>query len=319
MIIQIEKIVKSAVFGHAIGDALGVPVEFKSREILKQNPVTDMCEYGTHNQPVGTWSDDTSLTLAALDCLCNGLDYGTIMNAFNDWDKYAEYTATDVVFDMGIATSEALRRFARGTIPLECGGIGERDNGNGSLMRIIPFALYAYYKYDDMDTRMKIIHNASALTHAHMRSKVGCGIYAFIIFNLLKNADKQSVYNGLIESYDYYSKDKKTKEELYKYSDIFDNSLKDKNDEDIKSSGYVVDTLTAALWCVLKTDSYSECVLKAVNLGDDTDTVAAVTGGLAGLIYGLESIPQNWIEVLKKSDMINGVCEKFAKAVCSNI
>ena len=128
----------SAIMGLCVGDALGVPVEFSSREQLKRNPVVDMRAYGTYNQPAGTWSDDTSMTLCTLDSLSNGLDYKDIMEKFLSWYKDGEYTPHGEAFDIGMATSKALNKYASGEKPLESGGRGERDNGNGSLMRILP-------------------------------------------------------------------------------------------------------------------------------------------------------------------------------------
>lgn len=153
--------------------------------------------------------------------------------------------------------------------PLECGGKAEWENGNGSLMRILPAALYwsEGLATDDMDGK-EFIYDLSALTHGHLRSKMACLIYSKLIEDLLCNPDK------------------------------------DKKEIVEESSGYVVDTLEAAIWCLLNTDNYKDCVLKAVNLGEGTDTVGAVAGGLAGLYYGIEAIPEGWMEVLPKKDWI---------------
>ena len=134
----ILKKVYDGIIGLAIGDALGVPVEFKSRQEIAENPVVSMREYGTHNQPIGTWSDDTSLTLALIDSIIekNKIDYVDIMDRFSNWLMYNDYTARGEVFDVGNATSRAIMNYGRGIDPLECGGISEYENGNGSLMRI---------------------------------------------------------------------------------------------------------------------------------------------------------------------------------------
>ena len=127
------------IIGLATGDALGVPVEFMERQEIAQNPVTSMREYGTHQQPKGTWSDDTSLTLALMDSIIakNGIVYEDIMDRFSNWLMYGDYTACGEVFDVGNATSRAIMNYGRGRNPLECGGIAEYENGNGSLMRIM--------------------------------------------------------------------------------------------------------------------------------------------------------------------------------------
>ncbi|WP_426350873.1 ADP-ribosylglycohydrolase family protein [Alloiococcus sp. CFN-8] len=301
---------KGAILGHAVGDALGVPVEFYNREELDRSPVTEMEGFGTYPYPAGTWSDDTSMTLAALDSLSEGLHYDDIMVKFCQWLYNDEYTPSGETFDNGITTEIALDRYRTGNKPpLECGETGERSNGNGSLMRIIPFILYTKYSSYSMvplSGKMNIIHNASSLTHGHPRSKIACGIYAYIMDALLDNPRKESVYSGLEKAMDYY----KNQEELSKYTRLFQKNFQELSRDEIKSSGYVVDTLEASIWCLLTTDSYKDCVLKAVNLGEDTDTVAAIAGGLAGILYGYDSIPEEWLSVLARKDYIISLCEK---------
>lgn len=135
-----------AVLGLVVGDALGVPVEFKSRAELKANPVTDMIGYGTHNQPAGTWSDDSSMAIATMEWLGemeNAIpDYTLLMDKFSNWLMYGDYTPYGHTFDCGISTSRAIMNYGRGMDPLQCGGKTDYDNGNGSLMRILPVALW---------------------------------------------------------------------------------------------------------------------------------------------------------------------------------
>lgn len=303
----------AVMLGHAIGDAMGVPVEFMSRRELAENPVKRYRGYGTHNVPAGIWSDDTSMALATLDSLAHGLDYTDMMRRFCDWKTNAEYTATNEVFDMGITTNNSLCKFLHGVSPLNCGGNDEHDNGNGSLMRIIPAVLYCSYMYSDttMDERMQIIHNVSALTHAHLRSKIGCGIYAIVMSHLLASKSKTAIRDGLLKAKSYYEKQLEFTDELEHYSRLFTAEFAELPESEINSSGYVVATLEAAVWCVLNTESYADCVLKAVNLGKDTDTVAAVAGGLAAALYGLQGIPQEWIDGFLRKEMIVELCENF--------
>ncbi len=312
---QILTETKALVLGHAIGDALGVPVEFLPRETLQADPVTDYRGYGTHYVPAGTWSDDTSMALATLDSLSRGIDYADMMQRFCNWERNAAYTATDEVFDMGITTSYALRSFRRGTDPLLCGGSDEHDNGNGSLMRIIPAVLYCRHRMADasLEQRMELIHNVSALTHRHPRSILGCGIYTFVLLRLLDDPTPASLFHGLEEARSYYISQPGYAKELGHYDRLFAPDFPHTSMTDIKSSGYVVATLEAAVWCLLNTKSYAECVLKAVNLGKDTDTVGAVAGGLAAAMYGLEGIPSHWIDGLLKKELLLELCEAFAQ------
>lgn len=308
--------VMAVMLGHAIGDAMGVPVEFVSRERLSVHPVTGFKGYGAHQVPAGTWSDDTSMSLATLDSLARGLDYTDIMRRFCDWKTNAAYTATGEVFDIGSTTDEALCRFQRGGNPLTCGSTGEHDNGNGSLMRIIPAVLYCSGLYSDttMEERLEIVHSISALTHAHPRSKMGCGIYAIVMWKLLTSKKKIAIKNGLAIAENYYKSRPEFANELPHYTRLFDKRFQSILESEIKSSGYVVDTLEAAIWSVLNTENYAECVLKAVNLGEDTDTVAAVAGGLAAAMYGLQGIPRKWKEELRKKEQLESICRDFVDA-----
>ena len=163
--------VKNGILGLVVGDALGVPVEFLSREELERDPVNGMRAYGTHQQPAGTWSDDSSMALCLMESLTKDVDYADMMDQFLRWANEGYMTAHGKVFDIGVATQQALIRFAHGTPPLECGGTGKYDNGNGSLMRILPMVLYLHRTmgpdFPRMPEAYQIIHNASALTHAH--------------------------------------------------------------------------------------------------------------------------------------------------------
>lgn len=308
--------VTAVMLGHAIADAMGVPVEFRSREALAENPVRGYRGYGTHPVPAGTWSDDTSMALATLDSLAHGLDYADMLQRFCDWKTKAAYTATDEVFDMGITTNDALCRFLKGASPLDCGSREEYDNGNGSLMRIIPAVLYCDGLYSDttMEERMHIIHEVSALTHGHPRAQMGCGIYAVVMSKLLATKSKAAIQTGLAEAEAFYKKHPAYAGELAHYSRLFDPAFGKLPEAEIESSGYIVATLEAAVWCVLNTESYAECILKAVNLGKDTDTVAAVAGGLAAALYGLQGIPRAWVDGLLRKERIIALCESFVEA-----
>lgn len=300
---------KAAILGLIVGDALGVPAEFKSRRTMKNDPITDMVGYGTHNQPAGTWSDDSSMVIATMEWLGeiqdNQPDYALLMDKFSNWLMYGDYTPYGEVFDCGISTSGAIINYGKGMDPLECGGKSEWENGNGSLMRILPAALfYAEALATDEMEGKELIYNLSALTHGHLRSKMACLIYAKLIADLICNPDKDKM--------------EIVKKSIAVCKRCFDSATEKENyarmwnvptfasieETDIRSSGYVVDTLEAAIWCFLNTDNYKDCVLKAVNLGEDTDTIGAVSGGLAGLYYGMEAIPRKWIDLLPKKEWI---------------
>ena len=307
----IDKI-KGVMMGHVVADALGVPVEFSDRYELDRNPVTKMMGYGTYNVPEGSWSDDSSMAIASLDSLCSGrVDFDDMMERFCAWFKKGEYTPHGVVFDIGNTCAFAIDNYYGGKRPAtRCGDEGEYSNGNGSVMRMHPLVLYAYAKNLHSDEWIELVAQCSCLTHAHERSEIGCGIYSFILMSLLESADVESVYRGLGEAKEFYS----NYAEVKHYSRLFDGSFKKLKRHEIKSSGYVVDSLEAAVWCLLNSDSYSECVLKAVNLGGDTDTVAAIAGSLAGALYGYEAIPEEWLSVIKRRDYLEDMCARAAEA-----
>ena len=172
-----------SIIGHAIGDAMGVPTEFGVREHLLNNPVTKMINSEKTGQPSGSWSDDTSMEICTIDSYINKgkFDYCDIMNNWEKWINYNEYTPNNETFDVGRTCLRAIRKYAQGTDPLDCGLTGENSNGNGSLMRILPVALYSYYKKLSEEQIIKLTNEISSLTHAHNISKLGCYIsYIYI-------------------------------------------------------------------------------------------------------------------------------------------
>jgi len=306
--ITLEQI-KAVMIGHAIGDALGVPVEFCEREELKTNPVVDMRGYGTYPVPAGSWSDDTSMSIAALDSLAKGtVNLDEIMDNFVEWVEEGKYTPTGKSFDIGRTCLQAIRAYLICQDTNECGQIGEYSNGNGSLMRIHPFALFAIAKGMTLGKSLDVIREGSIITHAHPRSIYGCGIYSMVLWDILRGADKASIPSTIENASVLF--DGIYPEESEHYEWAFYKKLTTKTEDELSGSGYVVNTLEAALWCLLTTNSYKECVLKAVNLGEDTDTVAAIAGGLAGALYGYDSIPQEWKDTLIKREYIESLCEK---------
>jgi len=282
--------VYDGIMGLVVGDALGVPVEFLNRDTFK---ITDMTGYGTYKQPPGTWSDDSSMTIATVESIgrLGKIDVNDIMKNFCKWCDKGEFTPYGTVFDIGRTTRKSIQRYMGGIEPLECGGKSIYDNGNGSLMRILPIA---FIPHTDED-----IDNLSKITHAHEISLTACRLY----IKAAEQIKEGKNIRAILSENEMYTNEFSNIPNLYKY-----------NREDIKSSGYVVDTLEAAFWCLLNTDSYCDCVLTAVNLGEDTDTIAAVAGGLAGIIYGCggkKGIPEKWIEQIARKDWIKKLCIKM--------
>lgn len=282
----------NAIMGLVVGDALGVPFEFRRRDSFKAE---DMTGYGTYNQPAGTWSDDSSMTLATIESLRRSgrLDFDDIMHNFCGWLFYGEFTPHGHTFDFGNTTKNAIMKYKLDNIePLKCGGSSVMDNGNGSLMRILPLA-FIYHSTTD-------IYALSSLTHAHAISKFACRFYVKVAKNLINGKNKHLAITDV--DYEFPKEFKRIRK------------IKKLSRDEIRSTGYVVDTLEAALWCFIHTESFKECVLTAVNLGNDTDTIAAVAGGLAGIYYGVggdKGIPEEWISNIAKKDWIKEICNDF--------
>lgn len=287
--------VYNGIMGLVVGDALGVPVEFKKRDTFY---ITDMIGYGTYSQPPGTWSDDSSMTLATVESIkrLGRIDPADIMNNFFKWLWRSEFTPFGKVFDVGGTTRCAIDEYAYGCDPLKCGRKNRMDNGNGALMRILPLAF--------VEHKGKDVEKVAGLTHAHEISQTACRLYVHLAHLILEDKPIKEAICSLA-----YLPPVAHTDEFKRIAYIGE-----LNRAEIKSSGYVVDTLEAALWCLWNTNTYRDCVLLAVNLGEDTDTVAAVAGGLAGILYGCGGeggIPEEWISQIARKDWIKGLCDDF--------
>lgn len=283
---------KSAMLGLIVADALGVPYEFKERDTFT---VTGMIGSGTHNQPAGTWSDDSSMALATLDSFIetSKIDYEDIMGRFVRWFDDSAYCPHGECFDIGHTTLTAIGRYKNGYAAVQCGGRGFRDNGNGSLMRILPIA-FVEHNVDN-------ILDLSALTHGHSVSMMCCRLYVQLAESLMNGIGKEEAHKKLTCCI----------EECRNIP-----LMKDYPREKIRSSGYVVDSFEAAVWSFVNSESYSDCVIKAIELGDDTDTVAAIAGGLAGIYYGIggeKGIPEEWIDILARKEWIMEMLNKASQ------
>lgn len=315
---------KSAIMGVVVGDALGCPVQFESRKIVATHPVTDMRGHGTFNLPAGAWTDDSSLTLALLESLrrTGGIDDKDVMDNFVKWLDEGDFTPYGYAYDIGGTVRSAIQRYKKSGDPDTCGGRGTHDCGNGSLMRIMPAALYCIERSLPADQAVEIVHRVGGLTHAHIRANIACGLYYFMARAILAeegplNDRLQAGLDAGFAHYDDYmeSLDVPFEEYIEKKQNLkcYDR-LRDLvafaalPADEIRSGGYVVDTLEAAVWALATTGGFGEALLKAVNLGDDSDTVAAVAGGLAGLAYGYDAIPETWLAALPRREWMEGLC-----------
>lgn len=300
--------------GFVVGDAMGVPLEFTKREDLLKKPVTKMIGNGTYNLPAGTWSDDTSMMIATIDSINakNTIDLKDIALKFAAFKNHASYTATGEVFDIGNTCKMAIDKFEENREdPTLCGINDINANGNGSLMRILPIAYYAIEKKLKEYEILELVRQISSMTHAHEISVMGCYFYVRYVIFLLNGKDKFSAYS-MAKCVDYGMFKEET-QEVYKRL-IKDDISKVKVNE-INSTGYIVDSLEAAIWVTLKSENYKEAVIGAINLGGDTDTIGALTGALAGIIYGYDFIPEEWKDALAKKEYLMDIFEEFSENV----
>lgn len=305
---------KNGVMGVVVGDALGCPVQFESREEVARHPVTGMRGYGTFNLPPGSWTDDSSLTLALLESIrrTGTIDCGDIMDNFVKWLDDGAFTPYGYAYDIGFGTMRAVRNYKRLGDPDRAGGTDERSNGNGSLMRIMPAVLYCCDRKLPAGEAVDIVHRVGGLTHAHIRAKLACGLYSFMASAILNGEGTLNarLRAGLDAGFAFYDGFAEAEGELGHYDRLRDlEAFAALPEAVIPSSGYVVDALEGAVWSLANTDSFEAALLKAVNLGDDTDTVGAIAGGLAGLYYGYEAIPEDWLAALQRREWIEALCE----------
>lgn len=306
------KKIKEVILGGVVGDAIGVPHEFKSRILLDNKPCIDMDGFGTHYQPMGTWSDDSSLTF----CLMDGIIFGEdIINQtsenFVKWLYECFWTPHGQVFDVGNATRNSIQSLKYGVSPEYSGGKTQDSNGNGSLMRISPLAFYCLNM--ELNERYELIKKVSSITHAHIISIKSCFYYIELLIGLING-------NNLEESLIIADNNFKLIfgcefDELKK---ILNCEISKIERDNIYSSGYVIHTLSSAIWCVSTSQSYEISILKAVNLGNDTDTTAMVTGTISGLVFGYKNIPKKWLNKIVRLNDINELIVKFDEKLKTN-
>ncbi|WP_151445834.1 ADP-ribosylglycohydrolase family protein [Lacisediminimonas profundi] len=290
---------RGCLLGLACGDAVGTTVEFRERGTFK--PVKDMTGGGPFSLQAGEWTDDTSMAL----CLAASL---TALNAFDPRDQMERYcrwmtagymSSNGSCFDIGTATRQALFRFQESG-EVYSGSTNPRSAGNGCLMRLAPVPMFFYS--DLAETRTRSVESART-THGASECLEATDLFAVMLHRALHGQDKKSVLEGHAWQ-EYQSPGIRA---------IAQASYLGKAENEIRSSGYVVESLEAALWCFATTQTFEDAILKAANLGGDADTVAAICGQVAGAHYGASGIPQRWIERLVMKGEIGGFAEKLCR------
>ena len=312
---------RGALLGLAIGDALGTTLEFSRRDFLPHH--TEMTGGGPFDLKPGCWTDDTSMALALADSLLHDPDFdpADLMTRFVSWFRKGAYSSTNSCFDIGITTERALKIFERTDEPY-AGSIDPDDAGNGSLMRLAPVALVAL---DHSGEAERIAEAQSRTTHGAPEAVEACSYFVQLLRQaILGQPDvlrprpwigaetdglrPQHFISGIDDDITPLSRTSEVAIDA-----IARGSWCGKTRDQIRSSGYVIHTLEAAVWAVGTTSSFEDALILAVNLGDDADTVGAVTGQLAGALYGASAIPERWLHPLAWRERITQLADALIK------
>ena len=284
-----------AFLGLAVGDAVGTTLEFHSRD--EEDRLEDMVGGGPFELPAGAWTDDTTMALALAESLaeCGTLDCRDLMDRFVRWWQEGEYSCTGSCFDIGNTTSAALSRYRRTGDPM-AGSTDPRTAGNGSLMRLSPVAL----RYWDDRTQLDFCAaEQSRTTHAAEVAVDACRAFAALLADTIAGTERAELLAP------------RSFEGATEIRRIMGGSWRGRTRESISSSGYVASTMEAAIWSVARTSDFRSAVLLAANLADDADTVAAVTGQLAGALYGLNGIPADWLDRVAWKDRLLDAADRL--------
>lgn len=297
--------------GNAIGDALGLPVEFKSREELKANPVFEMQSFGSHMTVQGTWSMNTSMIIALMESIrgCGRINQSDILHKMSRWLHLADYTVGAEVINSNPTIAMAVERFKKGYDLDECGDAFEFATDNGALVRILPIAFLCYNYNIQGKARYNLVKSVTRLTHATEKCILANMIFVNYACYLLEGYYPAVALQKIQkEDYSFFSEAC-----VDSFSRILKKNLTELPEEEIRSHSGVIETLEAAIWSLVTTRNFEQAVMTAVNLGHDTDTIGALTGGLAGLYYGMQCIPKRWLDKLKRLPELEAISEGFSK------
>lgn len=291
---------RGCLLGLACGDAVGTAVEFERRGSFPL--VTDMSGGGPFDLKPGQWTDDTSMALCLAESLIKmeGLNARDQMDRYVRWWRNGYLSATGKCFDIGMTTETALRRFEETGDPI-AGDTDQCSAGNGSLMRLAPVVLFFYPAVEDV---LRYSAESSRTTHAAHEAIECCMVLGDRICGALSGDSKEDILHRKVAAVVQPKVKALTKPAFLR-----------KTQDAIVGSGYSVSSLEAALWCFARTDSFEQAILDAVNLGDDADTTAAITGQIAGAYYGIQGIPSHWLERLHMRTFIDELARGLYAAV----
>lgn len=296
--------------GYVIGDALGFPLQNQKRDDLLKKPLTKMIESDHFETPEGTWSTNTSLTIATIDSInakC-AIDFKDIMNKISAFNYHCSYTPFNEVLDIDVITLRAIEKYNEDKENVSSWGIENKIN-NKSLARILPIAYYAIEKkLKDLEV-LDLVKSISSLTHSNEICQMGCYIYVRLVMFLLNGKDKFSAYS-MTKCVDYSMF---SEEAQNTYARLIKDDISKYKLSEIESTSEPSNTLEVCIWLMLKSDSYKDSLIGAINLGEDTSTNAALTGALTGIIYGYETFPEDWLNKIIKKEYLLDIFEEFSE------
>jgi len=288
---------RGCLLGLSVGDAVGTTVEFRSRGTFP--PVTDMTGGGPFHLQPGEWTDDTSMALCLAASLIekHGFNPDDQMKRYCAWQDHGYMSSNGRCFDIGNTVAEALNSYRRTANPFS-GSTDPRRAGNGSIMRLAPIPMFYYPSYSKT---IRYSAQSSRTTHSARQCLDACRLFGSILHKALSGRSKEAILSA--------------DDNLNNLSPMIErinrHTYKQKEEQEIRGSGYVVESLEAALWCFHQTDNYRDAILKAANLGDDADTTAAVCGQIAGAHYGMNGIPSSWLNQLVMKEEIQTFADQL--------
>ena len=288
---------RGCLLGLAVGDAVGTTLEFKPRGSFK--PITDMVGGGTFSLKPGEWTDDTSMAL----CLATSLVETGVFNPKNQMDRYCRWnndgylSSNGKCFDIGSTVAEALSQYRKTGNPI-AGPTRTDSAGNGSIMRLAPVPMFYF---PDREAAVQFSADSSRTTHGAPECVDACRFFGGVLFSALVGRSKVEILFSQSDSYRGEPK----------IVGIARGEYRQKQDTEIRGTGYVVESLEAALWCFFKGKTFEDAILKAANLGDDADTTGAICGQVAGAFYGESGIPQHWLNQLVMRQEISDLADRL--------
>ena len=296
------------IYGFAIGDCLGVPIKNTNRSKLRLSPVDDMFGYGYYGVPSGTWSENTSLLLAIIDSIVenNDINYDDIIFKMYNFFEYNNFKNSIDIFKLSDANRNAIINYRSGLSFLECGNSVSTDSS--CLSRIVPIIYYLNSKDYTFEEEVGIINDVCSISHMNERCKLGCMIFSDYTKQILNGVDKFEALNFIRNrEYNRYYSDYC----INLYNIILNDDFSNLEMYKIKSDDDIVNTLESSFWSFLNGKDYEDCLVKAINLENNTNTIGAITGLWCGISFGNQCIPKKWYNKLKGKDILNNMCVNF--------